>query len=73
MPDYEKKYVTSKPPFSAEILIRQEAHEVTLLKDNGYTTPLIRVDGGVMLKINVSADTLDALQAKIAGHVALVE
>jgi len=67
------KEYTSKDPFSADILVRQESHELLLMKGNGYNTKMISVDGGVLLKISLSAKTLQGLQAKIAGHVALIE
>jgi len=67
------KEYRSKDPFSAEILVRQDSHELLVMKGNGYNTKLINVDGGVLLKITLSAKTLPGLQAKIAGHVALIE
>lgn len=67
------KEYTSKAPFSAEILVRQESHELLVMKGSGYNSKLINVDGGILLKITLSAQTLPALQEKIAGHVALIE
>lgn len=74
MPEQQlTKEYTSKDPFSAEILVRQESYDLMAMKDNGYNAKVIHVEGGIMLKITLSAKTLPALQAKIAGHVALIE
>jgi hypothetical protein len=65
--------ITSKAPFSADILVRQESHTVTPLRDNGYNGTPIQVDGGILLNLKVTANTLSDLQTKIEAHVALIE
>lgn len=70
--EVSKEY-TSKVPFSADILVRQESHELMVMKGNGYNSKMMAIDGGVLLKITLTAKTLPELQAKIAGHVALIE
>lgn len=64
---------TSTEPFKAEILITQESHDIVRLKDNGYTEKVIRVDGGIMLKLTVTAPDLETLQKRISGHIALIQ
>lgn len=71
MPDHVN--YTSKAPFSADILVRQESHTLTPLNERGYPGTPIQIEGGIMLSIKVSADSLQALQTKIAGHIALIE
>lgn len=75
MPEQTTQTYTTKEPFRAEILVAQEAHDVYAVGEsgNGYPRKVVTVDGGVMLKITITAKTLPALQAKIAGHVALIE
>lgn len=73
MPEYSENYVASKAPFSAEILIRQESHTVTQIKDNGYHSNPISVEGGVLLKISLSASGLSELKEQINGHIALIK
>lgn len=73
MPELHTQSVTNKPPYSADILIRQEGHEVYMIKENGYNSVPIKVEGGVMLKVTVSSQTLPGLIEKIKGHVALIE
>lgn len=73
MPEYSENYIASKQPFSAEILVRQESHTITQIKDNGYHSAPIPVDGGILLKVNVSASSLPELKKKIEGHIALIE
>jgi hypothetical protein len=73
MPDIETQFIHTKTPFSAEVIVKQESCEKFLVKDNGYQTTPIKVDGGIIAKFSVTADTLESLQKKIAGHVALLE
>lgn len=73
MTDQTTTEYNTKAPFSAEILVRQESHDVYAVKENGYSSKVVSVEGGILLKITLSAQTLPALQAKIAGHVALIE
>lgn len=67
----EKTYTTTEP-FKAEILITQESYDLIRLKDNGYTDKIIHVDGGIMLKLTVTAPSLEALQRRITGHVGMI-
>jgi hypothetical protein len=69
----DANYVTSKPPFTADIQIFQESHTLTMIKDNGYSGPSINVEGGMVLKLKVTADSLPELRTKISNHVALIE
>ena len=62
----------SAEPFKAEILITQESHDVVKLKDNGYTDKILRVDGGIMLKLTITAPDLETLQRRVAGHIGLI-
>jgi len=67
----EKLNVTSKAPFSADIIVRQESHVLYTEDSKGYSKN-VQVEGGVLLNTKISADTLESLQAKISGHVALI-
>jgi len=73
MPDIQTQSITSKAPFSADIIVRQETHEAYVVKDNGYNSNPIRVEGGILLNLKVTANTLSDLQNKIEAHVALIE
>lgn len=73
MPEYEKHQISSKPPFSADIVIRQESHTVTPIRENGYNGNPVNVEGGILLNIKLSASGLPELKKKLEGHIALVE
>lgn len=73
MPEYQSNQIASRAPFSADIIVRHEAHEVSIVKDNGYTGQPIKVDGGVLLNIKLSANGLPELKKMIEGHIALIE
>lgn len=72
MPKIESEYIHTKKPFSAEILVREESHAKYYVKDNGYQTTPIQVEGGIIAKISVSALSLSELEEKISAHVALI-
>ncbi len=73
MPEYSEKYLASKAPFSADIIVRQESHMVSTLRDNGYSGSSVAVEGGILLNIKITANGLPELKKKIEGHIALVE
>jgi hypothetical protein len=66
--------VTNRSPYSADIVVRREAHQETVPNDKGNGYPVtVNVEGGVLLSIKLSADTLPNLIKKIEGHVGLIE
>lgn len=75
MPEQTTQTYTTKEPFKADILVIQESYDVYAVGEtgNGYPRKVVSVDGGIMLKITITAKTLSSLQEKIAGHVALIE
>jgi len=60
------KYFTSVP-YKAEILVVAESHKVIEMQNNGYPKTVAEVDGGVLLKLTVTADSLEELTAKVAA------
>lgn len=73
MPEHkiDKEYL-SKEPFTAKILVKQESYYLTRMQDNGYPTKVIHVDGGILLKITITAPTLEKLRERINGHISLI-
>lgn len=72
MSDQASREYTSKEPFKAELLITQESYDVVKVKDNGYHDKIVKVEGGILLKITITAPTLEKLAERINGHVALI-
>lgn len=68
----EKSTIANRSPFSADVIIRREAHTETLAGTSGYAKE-VHVEGGVLLNVKLAADSLPTLIKKIEGHVGLVE
>lgn len=65
--------VTNKSPYSADILIRREAHQETVPHAEGRYPATVNVEGGVLLNIKIAAPDLPSLIKRIEGHVGLVQ
>lgn len=74
MPEKTTSEYTTKEPFRAEILIAKESHDLYAVGDagNAYPRKVCTVEGGVMLKITITAPTLEKLAERINGHVSLI-